>query len=769
MKVLRQSYSSAFSNWRFSTRILLPVAAVTFAALSLAAFSIFWAVRESNDISVERQLKTTDRTIRAIVGELAQQQEMVAVWNDTVEQVKKPELDLDWIDANLGPWLYRTFGQDQVFILNARDEPIDATIDGKHVAVDAFEAIRPGLESLIKGLRTGSRGQADAQAKSTGSPYLTSGRAVHEAHLLELLNRPAAASAMQIVPDTDDMVQEPGSEYILVSVRFLDDSFLKQLSDRNLIEGLRFARSSEPREGEVSVPLRSDFGDMIGYFLWRPELPGTRILYVIGPSAAVVSALMVAVMVWLVRSLHTSTSRLESTVVELRASEAHAQHLAFHDVLTGLPNRALFDDRFEQALARTRRGEKLAVLTLDLDRFKNVNDTLGHHAGDKLIRDFGGRLSELLRATDTVARLGGDEFAILQTDISGRMDAESLCLRILEAVHQPFDLLGGQAFVGVSIGVVMVPEAGLDRVDLMRKADIALYHAKHEGRDCHRYFEMTMDETVKRRATIEEELREALASGTGLKVHYQPQVAASGHPIIGLEALIRWDHPTRGMISPDQFLPVAEETGLIGPLGEMVLRQACMTARRWPGLSIAVNLSANQFRMSGFAERVMEIVRETGTDPSQIELEVTESVLLGDTVTRDALKTLRGMGFKIALDDFGSGHSSLSYLRQYEVDKIKIDRSFVQHLGHSADADSAAIIRAITTLGRTIGLTVVAEGVETEDQRHFLAMTGCDELQGYLFARALPEEKIAALLADERCSGITAGPAASNGKRPSFS
>jgi hypothetical protein len=212
---------------------------------------------------------------------------------------------------------------------------------------------------------------------------------------------------MQIVPDTDDMVQEPGSEYVLVSVRFLDDSFLKQLSDRNLIEGLRFARSNEPREGEVSVPLRSDFGDMIGYFLWRPELPGTRILYVIGPSAAVVSALMVAVMAWLVRSLHTSTSRLEATVIELRASEAHAQHLAFHDVLTGLPNRALFDDRFEQALARARRGEKIAVLTLDLDRFKNVNDTLGHHAGDKLIRDFGGRLSELLRATDTVARLGG--------------------------------------------------------------------------------------------------------------------------------------------------------------------------------------------------------------------------------------------------------------------------------------------------------------------------------------------------------------------------
>jgi diguanylate cyclase (GGDEF)-like protein len=747
--VLRQFYLTAFPAWHFSTRILLPVVLVTIAALALAAFAIFWAVHQSNDVSVARQLRTTERTIRAIVGELAQQQEMAAVWNEAVEQVRKSPVDLEWLDANMGPWLSRTFGQDQVYILNAYDEPIDATIDRVRVPVSEFNKVKPSLESHIRALRRGSSPSEEHFHQFPSNRYLTSGKAVYDAHLIELLGRPAAVSVMKIVPETGDAPTEPGSEFLLISVRFLDGSFLKQLSDRNLIEGLRFSRSNEPLTGEVSVPFRSDHGDMIGYFLWRPELPGTKILRVIGPSAVLVSALMVAVMVWLVRTLRASMSKLEATVVELRASEAHAQHLAFHDVLTGLPNRAFFDDRLEQALARAGRGERLAVLMLDLDRFKHVNDTLGHHAGDNLIRHFAGRLSGLLRTGDVVARLGGDEFAIVQMGIESTDDVEALCNRILEAVRQPFELLGNQAFVGVSIGIVMAPEAGLDRIDIMRKADIALYHAKREGRDCHRYFEVSMDETVKRRATTEEELREALATGTGLRVHYQPQVAVEGYPVIGLEALVRWQHPLRGLISPDQFIPIAEETGLITPLGDWVLRQACLTARRWPSLFMAVNLSPAQFRSSGFAERVIEIVREAGVDPSQIELEVTEGVLLGDNVTRDALKTLRSAGFRIALDDFGSGHSSLSYLRQYEVDKIKIDRSFVQHLGHSTDADSAAIITAITTLGRTIGLTVTAEGVETEDQRRFLATTGCTELQGYLFARALPENEIAALLKTE--------------------
>ncbi len=746
--MLRQLSSSKRFGGRFSTRILLPVVLVTAASIALAGFSLFWALRQSDEVSVARQLRTAERNIQALIDELAQQQEMVAVWNDTVEKLAERPLDLEWIDANLGPWLHRTFGQDQVYILDAKDEAIDATIDGERVPVGRYALVRSAIQNVALGLRGDPLSNHRDHAKQmAASPYLTSGRAVRDAHVTQLLGRPAAVSVMKIVPESDAVAQERGTEPLLVSIRFLDGTFLERLSDRSLIEGLRFSQVNTPRDDEVSVPLRSDDRETIGYFIWQPELPGTKILRVVGPSTAIVCALMIVVMAILVRSLRRSMSRLEATVVELRASEAHAQHLAFHDVLTGLANRALFQNRFDRALVHTARGETMALLMLDLDRFKNVNDTLGHHAGDHLIRELARRLSGLLRTGDTIARLGGDEFAILQAGIRGRSNVEALCKRIFEAVRQPFDLHGSQAYVGVSIGIALAPDAGTDPIELQRKADIALYYAKNQGRDCHRYFEASMDESVKRRATIEEELREALASGQGLKVHYQPQVAAAGRPVIGLEALVRWQHPSRGLISPDQFLPIAEETGLILQLGDIVLRRACAISRRWPDLFVAVNLSPAQFRSNALAERIVGIVRESGADPRRIELEVTEKVLLGDKLTRDTLGQLRNAGFRIALDDFGSGHSSLSYLRRYEVDKIKIDRSFIQNLGTSFDRDSAAIVKAITMLGQTIGLTVTAKGVETEDQRRFLATTGCTELQGHLFARPMPEERIEGLIA----------------------
>lgn len=744
--MLRKVSSLDQLNWRFTMRVLLPVVASATAALALSALALVWAVRQSDELSVERQERMTERSIRASVGELAKQQEMVAVWNDTVNQVNADPLDRKWLDANIGGWLNKTFGQDQVFILNPRDEPIDAVIGGVNVDASEFEEMRPDLESLIAGLRgdphSSHRGHS---ARPVDQTYLTSGRAVHDAHFLKLMERPAAVSAMKIVPEDDELQQAPDAEFLLISVRFLDGSFINQLSKQNLIEELRFSQSSEKHEEEVSVPLRSDEGTLIGYFIWRPELPGTTILRVIGPSIAGGCVLMIAVMTLLARSLRRSMSKLRHAVAELRASEAHAHHLAYHDVLTGLPNRALFEDRLDRVLQTARDQDSLAVLMLDLDRFKHVNDTLGHQAGDCVVREFGQRLSALLRSSDAVARLGGDEFAVVLTGIPDRETVEAVCLRILEAVRQPFEISGRQAFVGVSIGVALAPEAGMERIDLMRKADIALYQAKAEGRDSYRIFTTAMDETVKVRSTVEEELRAALAGGNDLRLFYQPQVNVSGCAIVGLEALVRWYHPTRGVIAPDQFISIAEEAGLISSLGEWVLRQACLASRRWPDLSIAVNLSPVQFRAEDLAERLIAIVRETGADPCKIEFEITESLLMDDSpFFRDHLRRLRQEGFKIALDDFGTGYSSLSYLRRFEVDKIKIDRSFVQHIGQQGEA--AAIVTAIITLCRAMGLTVTAEGVETEDQKNFLSQTGCSEMQGYLFSRALPEEEIGNLI-----------------------
>lgn len=744
--MLRKVSSLDQLNWRFTMRVLLPVVASTAAALVLAALALVWAVRQSDEISIERQQRMTERSIRMFVGELAKQQEMVAVWNDTVRQVSATPLDEKWLEANIGGWLHRTFGQDQVFILDPRDQPVDATIGGLRVPPAEFEKARPDLQGLIAGLRgdphSSHRGHS---ARPVDERYLTSGRAVHDAHLLKLQGRPAAVSAMMIVPEDDDIEQAPGSEYLLVSVRFLDGSFIHQLSEQNLIEDLRFSQNSGALTGEVSVPLRSDEGNLIGYFIWRPELPGTTILRVFGPSIAAVCVLMILVMTLLARSLRRSMAKLRHAVAELRASEEQAHHLAYHDVLTGLPNRALFEHELDRVLLTAGAQDLLAVLMLDLDRFKHVNDTLGHQAGDCVVREFGQRLSALLRSSDAVARLGGDEFAIVLTGIPDKDDIDAICLRILESVRQPFNVAGRQAFVGVSIGVALAPEAGTERMDLMRKADIALYKAKAEGRDSYRIFTAAMDETVKVRGTVEEELRAALASGNGLKLFYQPQVEVSGHAIVGLEALVRWHHPTRGMIAPDQFIPIAEEAGLISSLGEWVLREACFASKRWPNVSIAVNLSPVQFRAEDLAQRLIDIVHETGADPRRIEFEITENLLLEDSeFSREHLRRLRQEGFKIALDDFGTGYSSLSYLRRFEVDKIKIDRSFVQHIGQQNEA--VAIVTAIITLCRAIGLTVTAEGVETEDQKIFLSQTGCSEMQGYLFSRALPEDQIGELL-----------------------
>ena len=736
--------------WRFGAKILIPMVAATLAAVALAGFGLFWATSKSDRVSVERQIRTTQRAIDDSVARLALEQETVAVWDESVEQLSRRRLDMTWIDDNLGGWLHTIFGHDATFILDGRDAPIYANVEGRVVPAARFEAIRGDLRLLIEETRgriaePNHRFDRHPGQARPGSAVLTTARAIHDTQMVYVDGRPAAASVMQIRASSPHL-QRPGPGSIMVSLRFLDREFLTELQHRNLIDGLRFSRISNPGPAERALPFESEDGGTIGYFIWRPALPGSGIMAVLGPTTAALIIAMIALMGLLALWLRRSTGELHDAVIQLKASEAQAQHLAFHDPLTGLPNRALFRDRLDHALSRARRGEPLSVMLLDLDRFKRVNDTLGHLAGDELIREFGARIAALVRDCDTVARLSGDEFAILLPGIARHEDLEALCRRILTAVRERFDVLGNSAFVGVSIGMICAPESGLDRIELMRKADIALYRAKAEGRDCHRHFTECMDERVQYRSAIEEDLRAALEKGDQLRVHYQPEMDAEGDAIVGIEALVRWQHPVRGLISPEQFVPIAEETGLISHLGEWVLGEACKAARRWPNLFVAVNLSPAQFRVSGFADRLIGIVRGAGVAPGRIELEVTEGMLLeDDDVVREALASLRGAGFRIALDDFGTGYSSFSYLRTFDVDKIKIDRSFVQHLGHQVD--SAALVAAVVTIGHAMGLTVVAEGVETSEQRHFLTRAGCNQMQGFLFSRALPEEEMALFIA----------------------
>ncbi|HUB64502.1 MAG TPA: EAL domain-containing protein [Methylocella sp.] len=433
-------------------------------------------------------------------------------------------------------------------------------------------------------------------------------------------------------------------------------------------------------------------------------------------------------------------------VTEKRQAERHIAYMAQHDALTGLPNRLLFHERLDEALLRLRRhDEMLAVHYLDLDQFKNVNDTLGHPTGDMLLKAVADRLQICLRETDIVARFGGDEFAVLQLGLSEPQEASTLADRIVKLVSEPYDIEGQRIVIGASAGIALAPNDGDSSDLLVRNADMALYRAKEDGRRIFRFFEPGMDARLRARRALELDLRNAFVTNE-FEIYYQPLVTLETGVISGFEALLRWHSPARGMVPPAEFIPLAEEIGLIVPLGEWVLRQACVEAAAWPGdLKVAVNLSPIQFKNGNLPQIVFAALANAGLSAARLELEVTESLLLEESkVNLATLHELRALGASISMDDFGTGYSGMSYLRAFSFDKIKIDRSFVSELGESGDC--MAIVRAIAKLGSSLGMRTTAEGVETERQLEVLRNAGCTEMQGFLLSRPIPASEIAKFL-----------------------
>ena len=436
----------------------------------------------------------------------------------------------------------------------------------------------------------------------------------------------------------------------------------------------------------------------------------------------------------------------QGITVDLASSREEAHRLALHDTLTGLPNRAFFAERMDHALAQVRRhGTMLAVLCLDLDRFKQVNDTLGHPVGDALLRAVAGRLAGCLRDCDTVARLGGDEFAVIQAPLGRVGDAATLAQRIVKTLSEPYDLSGQSVVIGASVGIALAPADTADSDHILNMADMALYRAKADGRGVFRMFEPGMDTKMQGRRVLESDLRRAVQAQE-FELDYQPLVDLVSGRVSALEALVRWRHPERGLIRPDDFIPFAEETGLIGPIGAWVLHQACADAAGWPAdVRIAVNVSAAQFKDPGLVETVFDAVAASGLSPGRLELEITETALLADAdATLATLHKLRAKGVRIAMDDFGTGYSSLGYLRSFPFDKIKIDRCFIRDIETSVDCK--AIVRAVAGLGSNLGITTTAEGVETAAQLDQLRAEGCDQVQGFLFSRPVPAREVGALL-----------------------
>ena len=427
-----------------------------------------------------------------------------------------------------------------------------------------------------------------------------------------------------------------------------------------------------------------------------------------------------------------------------RKAEAQIAHMAHHDSLTDLPNRVLFRQHLVKALESVGRG-KLAVLCIDLNRFKAVNDTLGHPIGDALLRLVGNRLQAAARPTDLVARLGGDEFAIVQTGTEQPLGATTLATRLIAAMAKLFELEGHQVVTGASVGISIAPNDGSDPDKLLKNADMALYRAKSDGGNSYRFFEPNMDAEMQARRTMEIDLRRALTLGE-FEVYYQPFITLKTGKISGFEALLRWHHPERGMVPPLEFIPVAEEIGLIGQIGAWVLKRACLEAAKWPAdINVAVNLSPAQFKHRAVVLDVAAALGASGLPAHRLEVEITEAVLLEHTKSNiRILDELRNLGVRISMDDFGTGYSSLSYLQKFPFDRIKIDRSFVNDLPERAEA--LAIVRAVTSLGSSLGMKTTAEGVETEDQLKKLKEEGCTEVQGYLFSKPVPAAQVALLL-----------------------
>jgi diguanylate cyclase (GGDEF)-like protein len=428
-----------------------------------------------------------------------------------------------------------------------------------------------------------------------------------------------------------------------------------------------------------------------------------------------------------------------------RQAEAKIAYMAHHDALTGLPNRVSFHAKMEEALHRVARGAPFAVLCLDLDHFKSVNDTLGHPIGDVLLQAVAGRIRTCVRPTDTVARLGGDEFAIVQTSSEQPVGATALSQRLIKELGEPFEILGHQVVIGVSVGISVAPSDGSDPDQLLKNADMALYRAKEDGRAAFRFFETDMDTRMQHRRALELDLREAVALGQ-FELHYQPVVSLQNRRIVSFEALLRWPHPERGLVPPAEFIPLAEEIGLISTISAWVLKEACAEAMKWPGnITVAVNLSPMQFKNTAVLLDVAAALGASGLPASRLELEITEAALLQDTdTTLSMLNHLRELGVHIAMDDFGTGYSSLGYLRKFPFDRIKIDRSFIRDL--SERADSVAIVRAVAGIGSTLGISTTAEGVETEQQLLRLKDEGCTEVQGYLFSAPRPARDLDQLL-----------------------
>ena len=708
----------------FSRQIWITVIATILLAIVPVLFIGAWAMSEVDALAEVREQTLLARALEDEKAQIAQEQQSVTVWDDAYLATRRD--DQIWMEENLGVWLHDFYGHDQAFVLDAADKPVHAMIDGKTVPPRTFNAEKGEILPLVRDLRN-----EVAEADDPGEAGVVD--------FLRVAGHPAIVSIRAIVPDTDRLSYEPEDVYVHVVLRYLDSDLLPRIGKRNLIHKLGFVTKGQPLPKGTWLPVTSKQQGVLGHVVWERERPGLAVMRRVAPGTMAAALVLLGLIAWLI-------GNLRGAIREVHESRIEIQHLAFHDTLTGLPNRNLFNDRLGQAIAEVRRGRnRVALLYIDLDRFKNVNDTLGHPAGDELIRQVAERLAAVVRETDTVARLGGDEFVVIQTGVKSRRDPEILAERIMETIQKPFLLHADQAFVGSSIGIALAPDSTRDGRELLRMADIALYQAKSGGKGRLCVFEDSFDDIVRRKRSVERDLRTALHGGQGLALLYQPLFATDGVTLRGAEALFRWNHPLHGELPPQVLIGIAEERGLGGELGAWILRDACRTALATALPLVSVNVSPQQCADPDFADAVLGILAEVGLPARRLQLEIAENTLIeADDVVAAAISRLRGEGVSIALDEFGAGYSLLRYLHRFRVDRIKIDRTFIQNMGAGRDND--AMMRVMFDLADALGIEVVAEGVETDGQWQMLAQLGSPDLQGFFFSRPVDAAELARIV-----------------------
>ncbi len=638
--------------------------------------------------------------------------------------------DPAWIGRRIGPWLEDYFHSDVEAVFDANDhilyshalDPADADVSR---LVAEFAPCLGFMRGRLTGLPEHTLQVLDGQdpVKPGRSTVL----------MQRFLNKPAFVAAVAVGSDADLAAGNAGAPIVL-SVKYVSNRLLNNIGTHLQLAGLRTiddpARAGSDRVMELADPR----GSTITRFAWTPTRPGAAVVQSVVPFIAIALAGFALLVALVVRHMRRTSQ-------EIDAGERQLRHLALHDPVCGLPNRIFFSDRLERVIANVRAGgPTAAVFYIDLDHFKDVNDTLGHHIGDELILNVTQRLSRIMRGEDLVARLGGDEFAIITACESDSYSLQAIAGRIINAVSAPYAISGHNIIIGASIGIAVIDRRVGDAADILRYADMALYRAKNEGRNRAFIYDAAMDADLSSRKLLEGDLLKAIQNDE-IRAAYQPIVNAAGDNIVGVEALARWTHPVHGEIPPSRFIPIAEHSGLIVELGEYMLRRACFEARDWPKLFVAVNVSPLQFRRSDFVDVVERIVAETKFDANRLELELTESTLLGNLeIAELSMLRLKAIGVRFALDDFGTGYSSLLYLRRFPFDKLKIDSSFVRSIEKAPDA--AAIVHAVVSLGRGLGMKVTAEGVETAEQHLFLRAAGVHSMQGYRFGRPGPPEDI---------------------------